>query len=165
MNGTVLSLGSFYLLSGLTCLFALMVVTSRNVFHSAIYLAFTLIGVAGIYLFLDAEFLAAAQILIYVGAIVTLFVFSVMLTTKTRRPLQRGRYLLVTGGVSFLLLIFLINIILKSPLKEGEPSETTLGVEELGRALMSVYALPFEIISVILMIALIGAVVIGKVRK
>ncbi|MFI5206092.1 MAG: NADH-quinone oxidoreductase subunit J, partial [Candidatus Paceibacterales bacterium] len=72
----------FYLASGFTCVFALLTVTSRNVFHSAIYLSMALLSIAGIYFYLDAQFLGVIQILIYVGAIITLFIFAIMLTAK-----------------------------------------------------------------------------------
>lgn len=155
----------FYLLAGLTCVFAFLVVASRNVFHSVIYFSLCLIGVAGIYLYLDAEFLAMAQILIYVGAIATLFVFAIMLTEKVKRPPEGKRYILVSGTVSLTFLLVLVNIIKKNPWKAGMGPEAPLSLAGLGELLMSTYALPFEVISVVILIALVGAVVIGKVKK
>src|SRR3989338_1014682 len=81
---------TFYPIACLTLLSALLVGTSRNIFHSAIYLALTLIGVASVYLYLDAEFLAIIQVLIYVGAIVTLFIFTIMLTVDIDTGSIRG---------------------------------------------------------------------------
>lgn len=155
----------FYLLSGLTCVFAFWVVVSRNVFHSVICFAFCLIGIAGIYLYLDAEFLAMAQILIYVGAIATLFVFAVMLTEKVKRPPEKNRLFLVPAIIVLAFLLLLVNIIKKSPWKASAGVTAPLSLGQLGKLLMSTYSLPFEVISIILLVALVGAVVIGRAHK
>lgn len=155
----------FYLLSGLTCVFAFLVVASRNVFHSVICFALCLIGVAGIYLYLDAEFLAMAQILVYVGAIAALFVFAVMLTGKVKRPAERNFSVLIPSVVSLVFLLILVNIIKEAPWKVNAAVTPPLSLIQLGKLLMSTYALPFEVVSIILLAALVGAVVIGKGKK
>lgn len=159
---------SFYFIAALTCLSAFMVVRSRDIFHCAVFLAAALFGVACVYLFLNAEFLAIVQVLIYVGAIVTLFIFAIMLTTgihdKTIR--QTNRQVLIGGTVALAMLSSLVAIINKNPWKTGAADrEWSLGLEELGKSLMSTYALPFEAISLILLAALVGAIVIGKAYK
>jgi len=164
MQGTIIK-SVFYLLSGLTCVFAFLVVASRNVFHSVISFALCLIGVAGIYLYLDAEFLAMAQILIYVGAIATLFVFAVMLTEKVKMPPERNRYILISAVVSLAFLMLLVNIIKKAPWKVSAALQLPLSLTQLGKLLMSTYVLPFEVVSVILLAALVGVVVVGKAQK
>ncbi len=158
----------FYSLAGLACVFAIGVVTLRNIFHCAISLAMTLFCIAGIYLFLNAEFLAAVQVLIYVGAIVTLFLFAIMLTAKIddRSIRQTNKQVLASMAVSLAILSFFIFIIIGSPWKEpvaGGPF--CPGIGEIGKSLMSVYALPFETISLILLAALVGAIAIGKTDK
>jgi NADH-quinone oxidoreductase subunit J len=160
---------SFYFIAALTCLFAFMVVKSRDIFHCAVFLAATLFGVACVYLFLNAEFLAAVQVLIYAGAIVTLFIFAIMLTTKIHDKTikQTNRQALADGALALILLLSLITIINKDPWKAAIAGVNTgyLGLGELGKSLMSAYALPFELISLILLAALVGAIVIGKVNQ
>lgn len=160
---------SFYFIASLTCLFAFMVVKSRDIFHCAVFLAATLFGVACVYLFLNAEFLAVVQVLIYVGAIVTLFIFAIMLTTKIHDKTirQTNRQVLVGGALALVLLSSLIAIINQNPWKAGtaDANKGYLGLGELGKSLMSTYALPFEVISLILLAALVGAIVIGRTYK
>ncbi|MDP2942492.1 MAG: NADH-quinone oxidoreductase subunit J [Candidatus Omnitrophota bacterium] len=160
---------SFYFIAALTCLFAFMVVTSRDIFHCAVFLAATLFGVACVYLFLNAEFLAVVQVLIYVGAIVTLFIFAIMLTTKIHDKAirQTNHQVLIGGALALALLFSLIIIINQDPWKASAAGTTSgyLGLGELGKSLMSTYALPFEVISLILLAALVGAIVIGRTYK
>lgn len=158
---------TFYSIAGLTCLFALLVVISRNVFHSAIFLALTLIGVAGVYLYLDAEFLAVIQVLIYVGAIITLFIFAIMLTAKIQDLAirQTNQQALISATVAVAILFLFINIIKLNPWKISLSKSEPLSLAQLGEYLMSDYALPFEVISLILLAALVGAIVIGRVNK
>ena len=159
---------SFYVIAGLACVFAFGVVAMRNIFHCAVSLALCLFCVAGVYLFLNAEFLAIAQVLIYVGAIVTLFIFAIMLTAniEDRSIRQANRQVLVSAAVAVAILSFFISIIVAAPWKTA-PAGASSGprLEDIGRALMSAYALPFEFISLILLAALVGAIVIGKVKK
>jgi len=159
---------SFYVIAGLACVFAFGVVAMRNIFHCAVSLALCLFCVAGVYLFLNAEFLAIAQVLIYVGAIVTLFIFAIMLTAniEDRSIRQANRQALVSAVVAAAILSFFIFIIIGAPWKASDAAVATgPGLENLGRALMSVYALPFEFISLILLAALVGAIVIEKAGR
>jgi len=160
---------SFYFIAALTCIFSFMVVRSRNIFHCAVFLAATLFGVACVYLFLNAEFLAVVQVLIYVGAIVTLFIFAIMLTTAIGDKMirQANKQIFIGGVTSLAFLSCLISIINKDPWKASAAGAANgyLGLDELGRSLMSAYALPFEVISLILLAALVGAIVIGKAYK
>lgn len=169
---------SFYVIAGLACVFAFGVVAMRNIFHCAVSLALCLFCVAGVYLFLNAEFLAIVQVLIYVGAIVTLFIFAIMLTAniEDRSIRQANRQVLASAAVAVAILSFFIFIIIGAPWKAsaagsaaavavGASADAAPGLEDIGRALMSAYALPFEFISLILLAALVGAIVIGKVKK
>ena len=158
---------TFYPIAFLTVLFALLVVTSRNIFHSAVYLALTLIGVASVYLYLDAEFLAIIQVLIYVGAIVTLFIFTIMLTVDIDTSSIRGSLGRISLSLvaSLAMLFILIKVIIISPWHGTPPNIPFFGLPELGKSLMSKYVLPFEVISLISLAALVGAIVIGGRRK
>ena len=142
---------------------AILTVTVRNLFHAAIFLAFTLIGVAVIYFFLHAEFLAGIQILLYVGAIMTLVIFAIMLTSKIGDPQvpQSNRQ-----GIPVLIALaaagaFLISMILKMPWNAVLTTQKIDAVD-LGKALMREFVFPFEIISLVLLAAMIGAIVIAR---
>lgn len=158
---------TFYPIASLTLLFAILVVLSRNIFHSALYLAFALIGIACVYLYLDAEFLAIIQILIYVGAIVTLFIFTIMLTVDIDAGPARGmsRRMLVSAFASLAIFFILIKLTAKTTWQAGLQGSSYISLPQLGRSLMSKYALPFEVISLISLAALIGAIVMGRTGK
>jgi len=154
---------SFYsLLAGVLTL-AVLTVAVRSLFHAAIYLTFTLLGVAVIYFFLRAEFLAGVQILLYVGAVMTLVIFAIMLTFSIGDPhvpqSHRERYSVLAAVA--LLAFFLIPTILKAPWKVAAEFKTTNAVE-IGKALMGTFVFPFEVISLVLLVALIGAIVIAR---
>jgi len=180
MNGLIQQLNSigipegniiratFYFIAALTVFCALRIVMSRNVFHSALFLALTLIGVACVYLYLGAEFLAVMQILIYVGAIVALFVFVIMLTTKiqNRTISQLNSQVVISLIATGALLGLLIVIIRMNPWQKSvsEPDEV-LNITQLSNSLTLNYVLPFEVVALILLAALVGAITIGRSRK
>ena len=157
-----------YLLFGGICFFtvitAIWVVLSPNLIHSAVSLLFTLFGVAGLYVFLYADFIAAAQIIIYVGGILVLIIFGVMLTNNIDDPKlsNQSQNQLVGGVFSFALLIMLSNIVFDTNwfVKELITREST--VNEIGMMLLSTYLLPFEVISILLLAALIGAAMLSR---
>ncbi|HNX68026.1 MAG TPA: NADH-quinone oxidoreductase subunit J [Candidatus Omnitrophota bacterium] len=154
-----------YIVMALVLVFALGVVTLRNLFHSALCLAAVLVGTATVYLALRADFVAAIQILVYVGAVMTLIIFAIMLTEhlgeKTIRQTNRQSPAAILGLLGFIFMIGLV--ILRTPWPVTKRALATgTSVMSLGKALMGSYVFPFEIISVILIAALIGAVVIAK---
>ncbi len=157
----------FYLVAALTVFFSLRVVTSRNIFHSAIFLAMALLSVATVYLYLDAEFLAIAQVLIYVGAIVILFLFVIMLTAniQDRSVRQANEQVLVSAISALAFLIIFIKIIRINHWHQSSQTPGVLSIAQLGRSLMTTYILPFEVISLILIAVLVGAIIIGKTDK
>ncbi len=155
----------FYLFAALTVGSALVVVASRNIVHSAFALLFTFFGVAGLYVFLSADFLAATQLLIYVGGILVLILFGVMLTRKVFDVKifgGKGQVYPAAVGVA-LIFSLLIIVIMKTPwhLMGGRAMEPTTA--EIGKMLMTDFLLPFEVASVLLLAALIGAVIL--IRK
>lgn len=158
-----------YALMAVCLLGALMSVLFRNLFHAALALTGALLGIAGIYLALHADFLAMIQILIYVGAIMTLVVFAIMLTEKIDDKAVRSHspqgWTALGGGV--LLLTFLVRVIQTTPWpiqNQASLSATSpvVTVMVLGQELLGTYVLPFEIISVILIAALVGAIVVAR---
>jgi NADH-quinone oxidoreductase subunit J len=144
---------------------AIAVVTARNVVHAALYLVVALLSVAGVYLLLGAEFVGWVQILIYVGAIVILFLFGLMLT---KAPIGRDtldnqqRWLGAFVGVGvFAGLVFLIQAAF--PVQDAQAFETFQGsTGAVGEAIFSTYVLPFEAVSFLLLAALIGAIVLAR---
>jgi NADH-quinone oxidoreductase subunit J len=157
----------FYLLALLTLVSGFMSVTSRQLFRSAIYLLFSLIGIAGIYFWLQYEFIAAVQIVVYVGGIVVLIIFSIFLThqagEKMQKPEIKNQF---TGGIAAFCTMALIIVQLykhsftPSTLKAIEPSVSNIGTQMLGTETGG-YALPFEVVSILLLAALIGCIVIA----
>jgi NADH-quinone oxidoreductase subunit J len=156
--------GIFYAIAGLIVVFALLSVTLRNIFHSALALIVALLGIAAIYIYLDAEFLALVQVLIYVGAIMTLIIFGIMLTLKiSDRTLkqhnqQRLLAFLIAGSMGLVLIV----IFSRFRVKEVVSSKAAPALADIGRELLTKYALPFEVISVVLLAALIGAIVVSS---
>ena len=156
---------AFLVLAVVGGLSSIAVVTATNVVHAALYLVVTLLSVAGVYLLLGAEFVAWVQILIYVGAIVILFLFGLMLTKApigrdTLDNQQRGIGALVGVGV-FAGLVFLIQQAF--PVQDAVAFETVQGsTDVVGEAIFRNYVLPFEAVSFLLLAALIGAIVLAR---
>lgn len=149
------------------CVFALLTVLSRDIFHSAVWLALSLLSVAGIYFYLDAEFLGIIQVLVYIGGIITLFIFAIKLTAKIgdKTILQANRQTLASALVSIAVFCLLFKIMISHPWAVGTPGAEMVSLKEIGKSLMTAYALPFEFISLALLAAMVGAIVIGKTKK
>jgi NADH:ubiquinone oxidoreductase subunit 6 (subunit J) len=156
-------IGAYAMMGGIL-IFALGVVTLRNLFHCALCLAATMIGIAAVYVVLQAEFLAAVQILLYVGAVVTLVIFAIMLTEhlggKPVRQTNSQSPVALAGLLGFAILIG--TLIVKTPWPVTPTAlKAKVSVMGLGKALMGQYVFPFEVISVVLIAALIGILVIA----
>ena len=143
------------------------VVASRNIVRTAVCLLFTLLAVAGLYFLLSAEFLAAVQLVVYAGGTLILIVFGVMLTSKS--PLIRfepksGEVVLavVVGAIA---LASLIGAILRADLASRMTGPNGYPIERIGEALLSDYLIPFELVSVLLLVAMIGAAYLAKGRR
>ena len=156
----------FLVISLFTLVSGLMVVTSRNLFHAALWLVASFFGVAALYAMLEAEFLAVAQILIYIGAISTLIVFAIMLSRgmmlgrTVMRNYQWGISAVVALGLFLLLSFVLLRI--DWPVADGDVSPTAIA--DIGVALVTSYVVPFLVIAVLLSVALIGAIMIARER-
>jgi NADH-quinone oxidoreductase subunit J len=162
----------FYVFAAMAVLSAIFVITARNVVHSAVALAVTLLSVAGIFLTLRAEFLAGVQVIVYVGGILVLFVFVIMLISveKAIHERQFNRQwiialltaVLLIGELGFVLWRGKDSLVLAEP----QPVESVLGVTGnsalVGEALYGNYLLPFEIASILLLVAIIGSVALAK---
>ena len=157
----------FYIFALFTVGSAILVVTVRNIVHAAFSLMVTLFSVAGLYVFLQADFLAATQVIVYVGGILVLILFGVMMTSgrlDMKLKMERGQ--LFWGGVVTLILFsLLLSVVTQTPqwqnVDEGASLEpTTRKIGEL--ILQGEFLLPFEIASILLLVALIGAALISR---
>lgn len=163
MVGTIL----FFLFAGIAIGSAVSMVYHKNPLYSAISLVGVFISLSCIYVTLAAPFIAAVQILIYAGAIMVLVVFVIMLLNLDEdKPLTRLRYLFALGGGLGLILLvqtfFIFYAVMKAPnhaVDQGESVGTTLN---LGSAMYTQYLLPVEIVGVLLLMAIIGAVILSR---
>ena len=157
----------FIILSIITLGAALAVVTSKNLFHSALFLILSFVGVAGLYILLEAGFLAAVQILVYVGAISILIIFAIMLTRRlmAKELVQRNAQWGISGLVAVLLFALLSFVLLRVnwPVVAGDVSPESISI--LGQELMSTYVAPFEVVSVLLLAALVGSIIIAREKE
>lgn len=155
---------AFFVVAALIVVAAVRVVTTKNIVHAALWLVLVLAGVAAQYFLLAAEFVGTAQILVYLGAIVVLFLFGIMLT---RAPLGADAELdndqrwlaLVTA---LLLLVLTAGTLLDAFGDDELPVDTVQRTAEVSDAVFSTYLIPFEAVSVLLLAALIGAIVVTR---
>ncbi len=158
----------FYLFSALTLLCALLVVAnpfSRNPVTSAMFLVLTIASLAGIFILLQAFFLAAVQVLVYAGAVIVLFLFVIMLLDLKDEQRRRIRkFGIVTGFISVAAItaIFTKTFLASSLRWPAPPATTRGGTQPLGELLFTQYLLPFEIVSVLLLVAMVGAILLSK---
>src|SRR5262249_55371636 len=143
---------------------ALAVVFTKNLFHSVLYLALALVGTAGIFLTLDAEFLAAVQILLYAGGVVTIAVFPIVATERLAGDgtTQTSRYLVSGGVIAGGLMIVLVRFISYARLPATRPlvsGDLTLAI---GQAVLKDWVLPFELLGVLFLAALLGALYFAR---
>jgi NADH-quinone oxidoreductase subunit J len=161
--GTLLFLGIFMII----CASAIMVVTSPNLVHSAVSLLFTLFGVAAVYVFLYADFIAATQVVVYVGGILVLIIFGVMLTNKIENAtIDSKTHNRIPGLVfSLILLIIQFYIIFNTNwyVNDNMPKDST--IKDIGNMLLNKYLLPFEVVSILLLAALIGAAMLSRKKE
>ena len=144
---------------------AIWVVVSPNLVHSAVSLLFTLFGIAGLYVFLYADFMAATQVVIYVGGILVLIIFGVMLTNKIDKPVIESVSSNKIIGVLISSFIFtMLSVVIiqtKWPINENSlPGPST--VELIGKLILGKYLLPFELVSILLLASLVGAALLAR---
>ena len=157
----------FYLFATVLVASALRVVTARNPVHAVLFLVLAFFNAAGIWMLLDAEFLAIALVMVYVGAVMVLFLFVVMMLDINIETLRRGfwNYLPLGGLVGTVLVVEMAAVLggryfnLESLPNASMPADYS-NTKELGRLLYTDYAYPFELASVILLVAIIAAVVL-----
>lgn len=157
---------SFSILSGLTIGAAVVAMSLRNLVHSALCLAVSLVGLALIYLGLGAEFVGWVQILVYVGAVSILIVFAILLTRGAEAPAGRITFapwsgLIVAGAVFATLAWTVIKSKALTGFSGNPPSDVSLAVKDIGGKLVAEYVLPLQVMGLLLTAALIGAVIVA----
>jgi NADH-quinone oxidoreductase subunit J len=157
----------FYIFAAITILSALFVVTTRNIVHSAFYLLFTFFGVAGIYVLLGADFIAIAQIMVYVGGILILILFGVMLTNKiTGVEIRTGTVQMLPAAIGVgLFMGAVVSVMIWTNWKSEPGIIPTATTKDLGHLLINDYVLIFELLGILLLVALIGAASIARRDK
>jgi NADH-quinone oxidoreductase subunit J len=157
----------FYLLAAFTLGNGLLAVSTLKIFRAAIHLLFSLIGIAGIYFWLQYDFIAAVQIIVYVGGIVVLIIFSIFLTQQAGIDLPkppRGRIIFSALAALFGLAFSWMLLSQHTFTATAEPASST-SVAQIGAMMLDVdktgYALPFEVVSILLLAAMIGCIVIA----
>jgi NADH-quinone oxidoreductase subunit J len=155
--------GVFYVIAALTIGGGMGVVFARNVVYSALFLILALLAVAGIFLLLSAEFLALVQVLIYGGAVTILVIFALMLTRVQDMPLALDG---PQKPFAFLAALAVLSVFLVAAVGTTWPGQTeqinAIPLRDFGDALFRTWALPFEVASLVLMVALIGAIVLAR---
>jgi len=154
----------FYLLAFLVIASALAVVTVRNIFHCALFLIFCLFSIAGIYVMLFAEFVAVVQVLLYVGAVAILMIFAIMLTSRLAgHDVQMSNEQVFIGGFLSLIMVYgLVWSLSNTFFRISDEAPAVNTPLAIGKSLMTDFVLPFELVSVILLAAMIGAIVIAR---
>jgi len=156
----------FYILSAFILGTAILSVTTTKIFRSAIWLLFSLIGVAGLYFWLEVEFIAAVQIVVYVGGIVVLIIFSIFLTQQSGKEMVKPPMLRLIASVLAVLFGFALTyfLIYKNDFQAGDKSFDWT-VNKIGTQMLATggngYALPFEVVSILLLAAMVGCIVIA----
>jgi NADH-quinone oxidoreductase subunit J len=165
----------FYIIAAFILVTALLSVTTTKIFRSAIWLLFSLIGIAALYFWLEVEFIAAVQIIIYVGGIVVLIIFSIFLTQQSGKEMPRPPMLRTIASILAVLFGFALTyfLIYKNEFTGGDARLTgsfgqgkfDLSVTRIGNQMLETgehgYALPFEVVSILLLAAMIGCIVIA----
>ena len=143
---------------------ALAVVLSKNLFHSVLWLALALTGTAGVFLLLEAEFLAAVQLLLYAGGIVTIVVFAIVVTERLvgERITQTNRRITAGAVTSIALIALVVNAILRQPLATTREPLTGDLTRTIGESVLTRFVLPFELLGVLMLAAMLGAVYFAR---
>ena len=143
---------------------ALAVVLSKNLFHAVLWLALALTGTAGVFLLLEAEFLAAVQLLLYAGGVITIAVFAIVVTERLvgERLSQTSRNLAGGAVVAAALLGVIVSVLGRGGLAISRPALTGDVTRDIGESVLTRYVLPFELLALLMLAALIAAVYFAR---
>jgi NADH-quinone oxidoreductase subunit J len=157
----------FYLISAVILVSGILAVTSKRIFRSAIWLLSSLIGIAALYFWMEVEFIAAIQIVVYVGGIVVLIIFSIFLTQRSAEEMPKPSLTRILSSVLAVTFGFGLagNLIYHYGFSPATPAPFKLNVSDIGTQMLSTtehgYILPFEAVSLLLLAAMIGCIVIA----
>jgi NADH-quinone oxidoreductase subunit J len=154
----------FYLLAVLIVISAFIVVGSKNIVHSAYALLFTFLGVAGIYILLGSDFIGVTQLMVYVGGILVLLLFGIMLTNRVYSVEIKtaSSYIIPSITIVGIFAAFLLFLMTETNWNVADPTFPETTVFSLGKTLLTQYSIIFEILAIVLLIALIGAATIAR---
>jgi NADH-quinone oxidoreductase subunit J len=161
----------FYLIAAMILVFSVLTVTSRRILRAAVYLLFVLISTAGLYFMLNYNFLAAVQLTVYAGGIVVLIIFSILLTShlSERAVMAPLKQSLLSALATLAGATLTLMTILRFSFIPNAGADPRFNITDVGNSMISYrrdgYALPFEVISVLLLAAMIGAIVVAKKEK
>ena len=161
----------FYSIAAIILAFSLLAVTARKILRAAVYLLFSLGGTAGIYFMVDYFFLAAVQLIVYAGGIVVLIIFSILLTSHIEEKMEKPDNLKILFTATMTLgSMALVLAVITNHLFVGQPDGGTIAtMSTIGEKLLGYgaggYVLPFEVISILLLAAMVGAIVVAKRNK
>lgn len=164
MNGSTII---FYLLAAFTLISGFLAVTTSRIFRAAIFLLFSLIGIAGIYFWMEYEFIAAVQIIVYVGGIVVLIIFSIFLTQHSgeKLPSPKAGRAVFSAMAAILGFMVIITQVFKYSFTKSSGMPADASIAGIGKQMLGVkengYALPFEVVSMLLLAAMIACIVIA----
>ncbi len=154
----------FYFFAALAVISGVMVVTNKNPMHSVMYLAFSVLSVAGVFFVLEADFLGAIQIMVYAGGIVVLYIFVIIIINLNKIQKEtRGFFPRVfIISVPVLIIAEIAAVIYKNGFNMPTASDGSMNIQTLARVLLSTYLIPFEIASVLLLAVLVGSIIIAR---
>lgn len=161
----------FYIISAIIIGGAMLAVTSRQIFRAAVFLLFSLLGIAALYFYLENNFIAAVQIVVYVGGIVVLIIFSIFLTQNSGHFLKKpeGKRVFFSALAVLSALLLTLNIVGKYNFRSNTNAVIEPEIKNIGLQMLSTtefgYLLPFEVVSFLLLAAMIGCIVIALKRN
>jgi NADH:ubiquinone oxidoreductase subunit 6 (subunit J) len=155
---------AFWVLSVLLVSSALAVVLSKNLFHAVLWLALALTGTAGIFLLLNAEFLAAVQLLLYAGGIITIVVFAIVVTERLvgERLSQTSRGVVSGALVAIALLVIIVNTLMQRELPSTPLPQLSDITRLMGAQVLTTFVLPFELLALLMLVAMLGAIYFAR---
>jgi len=155
---------AFWVLSVLLVGSALAVVLSKNLFHAVLWLALALTGTAGIFLLLNAEFLAAVQLLLYAGGIITIVVFAIVVTERLvgERLSQTNRGVVSGALVAIALLVVIVNTLMQRELPSTPLPQLSDITRLMGEQVLTTFVLPFELLALLMLVAMLGAIYFAR---
>lgn len=166
MGNSLVATAAFYVFAALAVAGGVWVAFSRNIVHSAFALLATFFGVAALYGLLAADLIAVVQLLVYVGGILVLILFAVMLTSRIGAVKVSNPSLGIVPGLLILLVLTVASIVVAiNVFGHGTPAPAEPTTAKIGQALLSTYVLPFEAISMLLLAVLLGAVTLARRRR